>query len=38
MKLYDSPMMQLVLLGTDVLMASDENQLVLDKLSSIFNL
>lgn len=31
-------MMQLVLLGTDVLMASDENQLVLDKLSSIFNL
>ena len=38
MKKYIAPAAQLVLLSSDVLMASDENELAIDKLSSIFDL
>jgi hypothetical protein len=37
MKQYESPLCELVVLSTDVLMASDENELAIDKLSSIFD-
>lgn len=37
MKTYETPVCQLVLLSSDVLMASDENELAIDKLSSIFD-
>lgn len=38
MKKYAAPLCEILLLSTDVLMTSDENELALDKLSSIFDL
>lgn len=38
MKKYTAPIWEAVLLSVDVLMASNENELVLDKLSAIFDL
>ena len=38
MKKYVAPAAELLLLSTDVLMASDENELAIDKLGSIFDL
>ena len=37
MKTYEAPVAELLLLSADVLMASDENELAIDKLSSIFD-
>lgn len=37
MKTYEAPICELLVLSTDVLMASDENELAIDKLSSIFD-
>ena len=37
MKTYETPTWQLILLPTDLLMVSDENELAIDKLSSIFD-
>ena len=37
-KFYEVPLCELLLLSSDVLMASDENELALDKLSAIFDL
>ena len=36
MKTYETPVCRLVLLSSDLLMASDENELAIDKLLSIF--
>lgn len=38
MKKYEAPLCEILLLSTDVLMVSDENELNLDKLSGIFDL
>ena len=38
MKTYEAPAAELLLLSSDVLMASDDNELAIDKLGSIFNL
>ncbi len=38
MKAYEAPIAQLLLLSSDLLMASDENELAIDKLGSIFDL
>ena len=38
MKVYEAPIAQLLLLSSDLLMASDENELAIDKLGSIFDL
>ena len=35
---YEAPTCELLLLTSDILMGSDENELEIDKLSSIFNL
>jgi hypothetical protein len=37
MKTYIAPAAELLLLSAEVLMASDENELAIDKLSSIFD-
>ena len=37
MKIYEAPLAELLVLSSDVLMASDENELAIDKLSSIFD-
>ena len=36
MKKYESPVWQLILLSAEPLMASDDNELAIDKLASIF--
>lgn len=38
MKVYEAPLAQILLLSSDLLMASDENELAIDKLGSIFDL
>lgn len=38
MKSYHTPMIQVLVFCTDILLASDENELAIDKLSSIFDL
>lgn len=38
MKPYNPPVWQVIFLPSDAIMASDENELTLDTLSSIFNL
>lgn len=38
MKKYTAPQWEAVLLSADVLMASNENELALDRLSAIFDL
>ena len=38
MKRYEAPLCEILLLSTDVLMVSDENELTIDKLSGIFDL
>ena len=38
MKPYQSPVIQILLLSTDMLLASDENELAIDQLSGIFDL
>lgn len=38
MKVYEAPIAQILLLSSDLLMASDENELAIDKLGSIFDL
>jgi hypothetical protein len=38
MKSYQSPVVQILLLSTDILLASDENELAIDRLSGIFDL
>ena len=38
MKKYEAPLLSVLVLSSDVLMASDENELAIDKLSSIFEL
>lgn len=38
MKKYEAPLCEVLVLTSDVLMASDENEMALDKLSSIFDL
>jgi hypothetical protein len=37
-KPYEAPLCELLVPAADVLMASDENELAIDKLFSIFNL
>lgn len=37
MKAYEAPLCELVVLSSDILMVSDENELAIDKLSSIFD-
>jgi hypothetical protein len=37
MKKYEAPLCEILVLNADVLMASDENELAIDKLFSIFN-
>ena len=37
MKPYETPTWQLIALSSDLLVASDENELAIDKLSSIFD-
>ena len=37
MKKYQAPSCELLVLTADVLMASDDNELAIDKLSSIFD-
>jgi hypothetical protein len=34
---YEAPNAEIILLSADLLMASDENELAIDKLSSIFD-
>jgi hypothetical protein len=34
---YQAPKAEIILLSADLLMASDENELAIDKLSSIFD-
>ena len=38
MKKYEAPSLTLLVLSTDVLMTSDENELSIDPLSGIFDL
>ena len=38
MKKYEAPLCEVFVLSADVLMASDDNELAIDKLGSIFNL
>ncbi len=38
MKKYEAPLFEILVLTSDVLMASDENELAIDKLGSIFDL
>ncbi len=38
MKKYEAPLCEVLVLTSDVLMASDENELAIDKLGSIFDL
>jgi hypothetical protein len=37
MKKYEAPICEVLVLTSDVLMTSDENELAIDKLSSIFD-
>ena len=37
MKKYEAPICEVLVLTSNVLMASDENELAIDKLSSIFD-
>ena len=38
MKVYEAPLAQILLLSSGLLMASDDNELAIDKLGSIFDL
>ena len=38
MKKYEAPLCEVLVLTSDVLMASDENELAIDKLGGIFDL
>lgn len=38
MKMYETPLCELILLTPDVIMGSDENELAMSPLSDLFNL